>query len=66
MDGGQGREVVVVRGKGSGFSGWGCLKGPSDGTCVLAGFVTSTHDIVFVLLKIMVKVDVVGPNPPLI
>ena len=49
-------------------SGWesqkrGCLKGPPHSTSCETCFVSLYHYVMFVFFKVVVKMDVVRPNP---
>jgi len=60
----EGEEVMVVWELGRGSHEGNGFKIPPYGARVLASFIVLAHHIVFMLNKVMVEMDVMGPNPP--
>ena len=66
MGEGEGKKVLVVGElRGRAHEG-GCFQRPSHGVCMLTSFVASGHYVMLVLHEIMVKVNVMGPDPSLV
>lgn len=55
---------MVVGELGRGSHEGGGFEIPSYHACMLASFITPSHHIMLMLDKVMVEVDVVGPNLP--